>query len=130
MVDARALAALKDNDAIRSALTSRELRDIITRIDGAKSEALRGAMLSDELELNPRFTDFMQAVLDTVHGATPNTAHAAGAVAVPGAGVVAIPSGRAAVLGGLALPTGESGAAEFGAGGVGLPGGRVAMPGD
>ncbi len=64
-----ALEALRHSQSIRSALTSTELRRIITQIDSASSEKLRIAMLSDEMELNPHFLEFIEEVMLTVEKA-------------------------------------------------------------
>ncbi len=65
-VPAVAFEALKNSDDIRAALRSAELRAIISRIDSAGSDTARIAALRDELELNPRFLEFVQTTVDIV----------------------------------------------------------------
>lgn len=65
-VPEHALLALKHSESIRAALRSQELQGIIHRIDGAGTDMARVAALRDELELNPRFLEFIQETLNVV----------------------------------------------------------------
>lgn len=65
---ASAIEAIRNSERLRLSLENPQLRQIITYIDSAPTDAHRVAALSDELERNPEFTQFVYDLAQTMKG--------------------------------------------------------------